>query len=291
MSFHLDSFDNLHRFLERIINLFSDKNVDELFFNGASVVFVKSGCSVRKVRSVFENNIDMTDFLVEFAASQQVRLDPIIGFAGGELIDPPGRWHVVLPPLSRDGPIFCLRRHRFEILRLQDFLFADAVKLDLIRHISLGCPLLIVGSTGSGKTSFLSSLLKEFAIDKRVVIIESLPELRQLGSNWVRLLERVATRNGVAAITSETLLAQALRLNPDCIVIGEIRAGEARTFIEAARTGHNGVVATMHSGSVEEAVSRLQTLAGGLELPRDLGILRLTRSIVAEVAEFTQVGR
>jgi pilus assembly protein CpaF len=61
----------------------------------------------------------------------------------------------------------------------------------------------------------------------------------------------------------------ALRMRPDRIVVGEVRGGEALDMLAAMTTGHDGSLSTVHAGSPEEALRRLETLAlmAGVGLP------------------------
>src|SRR4051794_41802136 len=50
-------------------------------------------------------------------------------------------------------------------------------------------------------------------------------------------------------------------MRPDRIVVGEVRGGEALDMLQAMSTGHDGSLCTVHAGSPEEALRRLETLA------------------------------
>jgi pilus assembly protein CpaF len=267
---------------------FRDPSVDELLLNGACSVFVRRGTKLVPVSPLFEDDEALLDFLLELAASQEVRLDPACGSAGGTLPELPGRWHCVLPPLSRDGPLFCIRRHRFEALTLDDFSMTAEVRSRLERHVEVGAPLVIVGSTACGKTSLLAALLREHALDERVIVIETIPELPRLGPAWIRLAERPASLEGRGGIAADRLLAEALRLSPDRLVLGEIRGAEARAFVEAARTGHAGLMATLHAGSASEALARLCALAKTESPPDSLAVVRLLRGMPPRIVGFTR---
>jgi pilus assembly protein CpaF len=267
---------------------FQDPSVDELLLNGACSVFVRSGTKLAPAAPFFEHDEALLDFLLELAASQDIRLDPACGSAGGTLPELPGRWHCVLPPLSRDGPLFCVRRHRFEALTLDDFSMTAEVRGRLERHVEVGAPLVIVGATGCGKTSLLAALLRVHALEERVVVIETLPELPRLGPAWIRLAERPASLEGRGGVAADRLLAEALRLSPDRLVLGEIRGAEARAFVEAARTGHQGLMATLHAGSANEALARLCALAKADAAPDGLAVVRLVRGRLPRIVGFTR---
>jgi pilus assembly protein CpaF len=117
--------------------------------------------------------------------------------------------------------------------------------------------MVIVGPTGSGKSSLLAALLTS-AKDERIVILESLPELPRLSSLWVRLAARGANLEGMGAFSLAQLLVEALRLRPDRLVIGEVRGPEAGVLADALATGHAGVAATLHAGCDSSALARLR---------------------------------
>lgn len=269
-----------------LLQYFEDPCVDELLINGAQHFFVRIAGSLKSVEPVFESDSEFFDFLIDFAAARQTRLDPLCGSAGGVIEELPGRWHCILPPLSQDGPVLAIRRHRFLSLGLDDFIICKGMRLDLEAHLARRDPLIIAGETGSGKTTLLAALLQRYAADERVIIIETIPELPRLYPGWVRLSERPQRLDGRGVVNSERLLAEALRLSPDRLVFGEIRGTEARWFIEATRTGHTGLVATLHSGGAAQANERLWALANLEGTFERVGIAVLRRELKPRMIEF-----
>jgi len=70
-------------------------------------------------------------------------------------------------------------------------------------------------------------------------------------------------------IAARELVINALRMRPDRIIVGEVRAGEALDMLQAMNTGHDGSLTTIHSNSTRDAIARLETmvLMAGLDLP------------------------
>lgn len=111
--------------------------------------------------------------------------------------------------------------------------------------------ILVVGPTGSGKTTTLYALLRELkAQTLNIVSIEDPVEYRLPGVNQVQVHAKIGLTfaNGLRAI---------LRQDPDVIMVGEIRDEEtARIAIAASLTGHL-VLSTLHTNTAAEALTRL----------------------------------
>ncbi len=251
-------------YLHSWLDLFRDESLDELLLNGLNGLWLVKKNLVEHSSSPFQDLDEMIIWLQEFAQEQGTRLDPLYPSNGGPLkIDGfPGffRWHCLIPPASQDGPLFSLRRHRFESLKLADFA-PPKLTNPLSEYFLAGESILICGATSSGKTSLLSSLLKEYSLKERVFILEALPEFPLLSPRWVRLTEKPPNVEGVGVIPMEKLVQETLRLRPDRLVVGEIRGSEARSFLELLFTGSGGVAATLHAGTPDQALFRLLSLA------------------------------
>lgn len=238
----------------------------------------------RQVTTVLKENFlfgeSFTRDLQEFSLSRSLRLDPRSPFAGGTLREGVYRWQCVIPPAVKES-VFVLRKHRFETLSLEDFSYGKGAKKSLFSLLERGIPFLVVGATGSGKTSFLQAILGEFFKDKRLLILEEYEELSLKSPLWVRLL---ACKEGIEQkepLSLGLLFKEALRLRPDHFVLGELRAEELKVFLEAAQSGHKSTSATFHGGSLDEVRRRLFLILGELELSLEgfsLGLLALSFS-------------
>lgn len=128
--------------------------------------------------------------------------------------------------------------------------------LDLVRRVldqKQGL-LLVVGPTGSGKTSTLHSLLKTFAqTGKKLWTVEDPVEVTQPHLQQVQI-------NNKVNLTFPKVLRSLLRADPDIILIGELRDSEtAEVALQAAVTGHL-VLSTLHTNSAVGAITRLRDL-------------------------------
>lgn len=119
---------------------------------------------------------------------------------------------------------------------------------------------LIIGPTGSGKTSVLNSFLDLTKKNERSVIIEDTSEIPLPNSSSMKLITRCDAHQIQKEITQTDLVKRSLRLRPDRIIMGEIRGGEAKDFLMALSTGHQGSFGTLHASDPHQALLRLEML-------------------------------
>jgi type IV pilus assembly protein PilB len=111
--------------------------------------------------------------------------------------------------------------------------------------------ILVVGPTGSGKTTTLSSALKSVQSEKtNIITIEDPVEYQIPGVNQTQINEKIK-------LTFASALRSILRQDPDVILLGEIRDAEtAKIALQAAQTGHL-VLSTLHTDNAPSVVTRL----------------------------------
>ncbi len=144
---------------------------------------------------------------------------------------------------------------------------------------------MVVGPTGSGKTTTLYSMLNSLNTDERKIItLEDPVEYQFPGISQVSL----ATRSTTELAFADHLRA-VLRLDPDIVMIGEIRDMDtAKTALQASLTGHL-VLATFHAGSSSAALTRLMDVIG--ENPLFLSAIRLVMAqrLIRKLDDATKV--
>jgi type IV secretion system protein VirB11 len=178
----------------------------------------------------------------------------------GEVLPIDGsRVNGVIPPTT-DMPSFNIRKRAVRIFTLDEYVRQNRMTqsdLELIRGaITERKNFLVVGATGSGKTTLTNAILHEMndlCPEHRIVSMEDTAELQIPQKNKVRMYSDEHT-------TMQKLLFSAMRQKPDRIVIGEIRNGAALDLLKSWNTGHPGGVTTIHANSCLEALSRLEML-------------------------------
>jgi pilus assembly protein CpaF len=174
------------------------------------------------------------------------------------------RYHLVSPSISGDDFALSIRKHRNAPWRMDDLLKKNSItnfQFDFIKNIIKERKnFLVIGATGSGKTTFLNCCLKLFEQDERAVLIEDTSELIIPNGLSTKLLTRKDSHGLLSPIDLTILIREALRMRPDRLVLGEVRGPEAKDLLLALSTGHEGSIGTLHAVSAQEALIRLEML-------------------------------
>jgi len=127
---------------------------------------------------------------------------------------------------------------------------------------------LISGGTGSGKTTLLNAMSSFIDMNERIVTIEDSAELQLQQPHVGRLETRPPNIEGKGEVTQRDLVKNALRMRPDRIIVGEVRAGEAFDMLQAMNTGHDGSMTTVHANTVRDSLTRVEQMIGmaGLDI-------------------------
>jgi len=172
------------------------------------------------------------------------------------------RVHAVLPPIATEGPLISIRVKTEQLLSLETVLAQAPEFWHTVLREVMGRQLnfLVTGGTGSGKTTLLQAMLAQASGKQRLVIIEDSHELNVDHRHVVSLQTRTANVESAGQIELKDLVAQALRMRPDRLVIGECRGAEIRDFLAAMNTGHQGAAGTLHANNPESVPARLAAL-------------------------------
>jgi len=118
--------------------------------------------------------------------------------------------------------------------------------------------IIVAGGTASGKTTMLNAIMPFMPANQRILSIEDTRELNLPEYlHWIPLSTRPPNPEGEGGITMLDLLQNSLRMRPDRIIVGEVRAKrETEVMFEAMHTGHS-VYATFHAERAQEVVDRI----------------------------------
>jgi len=266
--------------------LLADPSIDEVMLNGGGEVWVERA-----------GRLECTDLNVDEAVALAL-IERIVAPLGlhidraNPMVDarlPDGsRINAVVRPLAVDGP--CLTIRRFGTRRVQLGEVATPGVVHLLRWaVTARMNMVISGGAGAGKTTLLNAVAAHIPSGERVVTIEDTAELRLPGRHVLRLEARPASSEGLGEVRVRDLLRNALRMRPDRIVVGEVRAGEAIDMLQAMNTGHEGSLSTCHANSPVDALRRLETLVlmGDVALP-SVAVREQLRSAVDLVVQIAR---
>jgi len=254
--------------------LLKDDNVQDIYVDAPSsqthVYVVLRSDAARGVRQKCRTNIMVGRRDLQGIVSR-VKLDTGLPFCEAspvleaELPGAGARITVVGPPVSQEGVAVAIRKHSRTMWTMPQ-LVANHTLSPLLSSFLWACvagrrTVLLAGSRGAGKTTLLGSMILEFPLAQRVVVIEDTPEipvrrLQELGYDVQSL--RFLTDMRDSASSAQESLRVSLRMGESALVLGEVRGREARVLYESMRAGSAGssVLGTIHANSASGVLQR-----------------------------------
>ncbi len=253
-------------------SLLQDPSVSDILVNAYRQVYVERAGRLELTPVRFRDNTHLREVIEKIVARVGRRIDESSPMVDARLADG-SRVNAIIPPLAIDGPILSIRKFNKNMLTLEDLIkmraltegMGELLKAAVRTRLST----VISGGTGSGKTTLLNLLSGFIPATERIITIEDSAELQLRQEHVVRLETRIANVEGKGEVTQRDLFRNSLRMRPDRIILGEVRAAEALDMLQAMNTGHDGSLATVHANSPRDAVSRLETMVAmaGLNIP------------------------
>ena len=262
--------------LKNILNVlkpYLNLNANELIFNQPCEINIYYGDHWEVVKDEKLDAKFLNSFLVELATRRNQRFDENHCHLSCELPSPFLRYRVQAQhksSLFNSEIAICIRIPSKEIYPLESFILSEKCinngwsyeKIKDLIHEKKN--VLLSGGTGSGKTSFLNSLMGEIDPSERVVTIEDSQELRVENINKTQLaVPKIATE----IYSYQVAIDNAMRLRPDRLFLGEIDIRNTFSFLRVNNTGHAGNLSTLHANNPKDAIKAIKTniiLGGGL---------------------------
>lgn len=243
---------------EEILNFLYSDDVIEIMLNSDGKLWVeKLGANMQCIGDFSESKAksiisSVATYLDTIANAENPILECELPIDGS-------RFEALLPPVVAT-PTFTIRKKAVKIFTLQDYLDKEILTIRqkeiIINAIQDRKNILIVGGTGSGKTTFANAVIESIATltpEHRILIIEDTAELQCSSKNKVIL--RTSDKADMLRLLKATM-----RLRPDRIIVGETRGKEALDLLKAWNTGHPGGIATVHANSAYGGLIRLEQL-------------------------------
>lgn len=262
--------------LLKVLNPYLSLPANELIFNRACEINVDYGNYWEVIEDERLNYAFLESFLIELATRRGQRFDEKHCHLSCELPEPYLRYRVQAQhksSLFNSEIAICIRIPSKTRFSLENFVLSQKVldkgwdyeKIKSLIHQKKN--VLISGGTGSGKTSFLNSLMGEIDPNERVVTIEDSQELFVENRNKTQL---AVPKEESEIYSYQSAINNAMRLRPDRLFLGEIDIRNTFTFLRVNNTGHAGNLSTLHANNPEDAIKAIITniiLGGGLQNP------------------------
>ena len=260
-----------YRRLGILEELLKDKEISEIMINSYNRIFVEKAGKVEQLSISFENKEQLEDVIQQIVSKVNRIVNTSKPIVDARLSDG-SRVHIVLNPISIKGPTITIRKFPEPITmkKLVEFKAVDEKIVEFLKKLIYAkYNIFICGGTNSGKTTFLNALSEFIPKDERVITIEDSAELNLSHiENIVSLETKNENSSGEGAIYISDLIKAALRMNPDRIIVGEVRGKEALDMLQAMNTGHEGSLSTGHANSPKDMLTRLETMVrSGADLP------------------------
>ena len=251
--------------------LLQDHSITDILVNGHDVVFVERSGVLERVDTRFKDERHLLRIIQKIVSAVGRRVDESSPFVDARLPDG-SRVNAIVPPLAVDGSLLSIRKFAkipISMAKLAEYGSVPPVIADVLRGIvQARRNVLISGGTGSGKTTLLNAMSSFIDERERIVTIEDSAELQLQQIHVARLETRPPNIEGKGEISQRDLVKNALRMRPDRIIVGEVRAGEAFDMLQAMNTGHDGSMTTVHANTARDALSRIEQMIGmsGIEI-------------------------
>ena len=252
--------------------LLADDGINDIMINGPQRVFVEKGGRVVQSSVVFRDTAHLSNICQRIAVAVGRRVDESSPMVDARLKDG-SRVNIVFPPLALDGPYVSIRKFSKKSIDFERLIEFGALTPQVARILELGSKIrlnvIISGGTGSGKTTLMNAMSRLIDPAERVLTVEDAAELQLQQPHVVRLETRPASLEGRGEVNQRDLVRNALRMRPDRIIIGEVRAGEAFDMLQAMNTGHDGSMSTIHANTTRDALTRVENMVqmGNMGLP------------------------
>src|SRR4051812_6929804 len=252
--------------------LLKDPTITDILVNGHARVFVERYGVLEPSPMRFKDERHLLRIIQKIVSAIGRRIDESSPMVDARLADG-SRVNAVVPPLALDGSLLSIRKFARVPISLERLIEIGSVPVQVAELLKavVGSRrnVLISGGTGSGKTTLLNAMSAFIDERERIVTIEDSAELQLQQQHIVRLETRPPNIEGKGEVTQRDLVKNALRMRPDRIILGEVRAGEAFDMLQAMNTGHDGSMTTVHANTPRDALSRVEQMIGmsGIDIP------------------------
>jgi pilus assembly protein CpaF len=253
--------------------LLADGSITEVMCNAFDEIWIERKGRIERSDITFTTPSQYRRIIDRMVHGVGRRVDESSPMVDARLADG-SRINAIVPPLALRGPVLTIRKFPERAFLMQDLINLGTLTMDAALFLE-SCvrgkiSMVVVGGTGTGKTTMLNVLSNFIPDGERLITIEESAELQIQGAHVVTLETRPANAEGSGEVRIRDLVRNSLRMRPDRIIVGECRGSETLDMLQAMNTGHAGSMTTVHANTPRELLGRLETMVmmGGVELPQ-----------------------
>lgn len=256
--------------LNEIESLFHDPYIEDIGCSGIDndiyITHRKFGSMVTNIR--FSDFDLLTNFVIKLSEKCKRYISYAMPLLDGTLPDGSRVQASLAKDVTTKGPTFSIRRFRRNPFSPIDMINFKTVSPSVLAYIWFliehDASMLVVGGVSTGKTSFLNVLGMFITPEKKIVSIEDVREINVPHENWIPATSRIGfgapsdTGRRYGEVQLFELMKESFRMKPDYVIVGEVRGKEAYVLFQGMASG-NPSLGTIHAGSVDDMVKRLET--------------------------------
>lgn len=275
-----------------------DESINEIAYNGGNLIWTEDIIG-NWVSHESELNFSAAQSFANACAAYKndkiERQKPILSciLSTGE------RVQIVIPNATKENHISITIRKPSKVrYTIDDYINNGSIDAKMANELKIaienGKNIIICGETGSGKTTFMKTLIDFIPLDERIITIEDVEEIKFWDhKNFVQLFYPSEAKSD-SLVNATTLLKSCLRMKPSRILLAEVRGGETYDFLNVISSGHNGSMTSCHAGSVKSAIDRLVMMSMQNTQAQVLGkdmLLDIVSNTIDYIVVFKRLGK
>lgn len=275
-----------------------DESINEIAYNGGNLIWTEDIIG-NWVSHESELNFNAAQSFANACAAYKndkiERQKPILSciLSTGE------RVQIVIPNATKENHISITIRKPSKVrYTIDDYINNGSIDAKMANELKIaienGKNIIICGETGSGKTTFMKTLIDFIPLDERIITIEDVEEIKFWDhKNFVQLFYPSEAKSD-SLVNATTLLKSCLRMKPSRILLAEVRGGETYDFLNVISSGHNGSMTSCHAGSVKSAIDRLVMMSMQNTQAQVLGkdmLLDIVSNTIDYIVVFKRLGK
>lgn len=275
-----------------------DESINEIAYNGGNLIWTEDiigNWSSHESELNFNVAQSFANACAAYKNDKIERQKPILSciLSTGE------RVQIVIPNATKENHISITIRKPSKVrYTIDDYINNGSIDAKMANELKIaienGKNIIICGETGSGKTTFMKTLIDFIPLDERIITIEDVEEIKFWDhKNFVQLFYPSEAKSD-SLVNATTLLKSCLRMKPSRILLAEVRGGETYDFLNVISSGHNGSMTSCHAGSVKSAIDRLVMMSMQNTQAQVLGkdmLLDIVSNTIDYIVVFKRLGK